>query len=220
LDFHVLDCTANNEGFDDLLKKNSFAFQTTLKNFQHYNYFNNFQDKLNISGNSNPLFKVGLPRIDEISPFTLARLLGFHNQTYAIDRISKWLDQTQPYAEKYNIHIVTLFYWEIRFGNWAPMFNTALDLSTEEFAPFNCRKMISLILGLDDKYRMPSNMLIYQEMIKTLWPEVLLEPVNPGRYGLLKKIKTAFINNTFILLKRIGMYNIIRTIFRKLMRHK
>ena len=220
LEFHVLDCNDYSSEFDDLHKNNLSTFQSEIKKKQHYNFFCEFQGKLNISGNGNPLIKIALPRIDEINPYTLARLVGFHNQKYAVDNIRKWLNQALPYADKHNIHIVTLFYWEIRFGNWAPMYNAELDLSIEEFAPFNCRQLINLILGLDDKYRIPSNMLLYQEMIKSLWPEVLSKPVNPGRNTIYKKTKIFVINFVFNLLKKIRIYKMVRKLYRLLLIRK
>ena len=219
LEFRIIDCNDYTDEFDDLYQKSISTYQSDIKKKQHYNFFSKFHGKLNISGNGNPLIKIGLPRINEISAYSLAQLIGFHNQEYAIKNIRKWLNQTLPYAKNNNIHIVTLFYWEMRFGNWAPMYNAELDLSIEEFAPFNCRRLINSILSLDDKYRMPSNMLLYQEMIRTLWPEVLTEPVNPGRYTIYKKIKKLFIKLAFNFLKKIKLYNFVRMIFRKLRTH-
>ena len=214
IDIEILDCSKYSDKFNELHKKSLFTHQNDRKKKQHFNYFSDFQGRLNISGNANPLIKVTLPRIDEISPYSLAKLLGFHKQKYALDKIKEWLEHALPISKKYNLHIVHLFYWEIRFGSWAPIYFSELDLSNEEFPPFNCRKLIDLFLSVDDKYRMPSSMLIFRKMIESLWPEVLSQPVNPGRYTIKKKLKSLIVNSLFNLLKILGLYNFVRKKYR------
>jgi hypothetical protein len=214
IDFKIIDCYDYDLEFDNILTKNIFQDQSDRKKYQHYNFFHSFQDQLIITGNVVPIIKKQYPSVTEPNAESFARLIRYHDQELAIIAIDKWLKESIDVATKYDIPVEMLFYWEIRFGSWAPMFNAALDLSTEEFVPYNCRELLSTMLNTDIKYRTKPDNILLTKIINIAWPELNSYPVNPQSY---KNYYRRF-NITKVmqqLLKKIGMYNLGKKIFRK-----
>jgi hypothetical protein len=216
LNLNVIDCTEYNVEFDKIINKNVSIIQSHTKKLQHYNYFSQFNNKLIISGNASPLIKEQLPNIDKINAINLARLLHWHNSKHAVKEIRKWLEHSINYSKKYNINIEKLFYWEIRFGSWGPMFNSELDIAVEEFSPYNCRNLISTMLSVPMHYRTKPNVTIYSKIISNLWPELLNIPINPNSYNNPVNMKKKIILRTMKFLKKIGLYKVVRFFYRKL----
>ncbi len=215
LNFNVIDCSEYNNDFDKINTNNVYIVQSDKKKLQYYNYFSQFDNKLIISGNVGQLIKALYPPVDKITANNLARLLYFHNSKYAVNAISKWLEKSNSYSKKYDINIEKLFYWEMRLGTWAPMFNSELDIAVEEFSPYNCRDLINILLSIPAELRTRPNVIIYRRIIKKLWPELLDLPINPNSYSNSIK-KKKFILRTMDLLKKIGLYKTVRYFYRKL----
>ena len=79
----------------------------------------------------------------------------------------------------YNIHILDLFYWEHWAGNFAAMSQAEWDIVQEVFTPYNCRRLLTNMLSVDERLRDHDETVFYRELINELWPEVLSEPINP-----------------------------------------
>jgi hypothetical protein len=47
--------------------------------------------------------------------------------------------------------------------------------------PFNCRALLTMLLGVDERSRRAPRYAFFRRMIQRLWPETLSEPVNPAR---------------------------------------
>ncbi len=216
LNFNIIDCSEYNNEFDKINTKNVFMVQSDKKKLQYFNYFSQFDNKLLISGNVSPLIKELHPRVDKVTAKNLARLLYFHNNKYAVKAISKWLKQSNEYSKKYNVNIEKLLYWEIRSGSWAPMFNAELDIALEEFSPYNCRKLLNVMLSAPSEFRTNPDQILYNRIIDKLWPELLELPINPNTYRNSIKKKKKLIHWIMSLLKKIGLYNAIRPLYRKL----
>jgi hypothetical protein len=216
LNLNVIDCTEYNIEFDKMIKKNVSIIQSDKKKLQHYNYFSQFDNKLIISGNVSPLIKEQLSIVDKVTAINLARLLHWHNSKYAVKEISQWLESSINHSKKYNINIEKLFYWEIRFGSWGPIFNSELDIAVEEFSPYNCRNLINTMLSIPFHYRTKPNVTIYSKIISNLWPELFNVPINPNTYNILIKKNKELIRASMKYLKKIGLYKIVRFFYRKL----
>jgi len=216
LKINIIDCTEYNLEFDKINKNNISIIQSEKKKLQHYNYFSQFDNKLLISGNVSPLIKEQLPKVDKVTALNLARLLHLHNSKYAVREISKWLEKSINYSKKYKIDIEKLFYWEIRFGSWGPMFNSELDIAVEEFSPYNCRDLINVMLSIPIHYRTKPNVTIYSRVISNLWPELLDIPINPNTGNIIMKKNHEILHTLMRFLKKIGLYKIVRFFYRKL----
>ena len=215
LNFNVVDCSEYDNEFDEINTKNVYLVQSDKKKLQYYNYFTKFGDKMIISGNVSPLIKELHPQVDRVTAENLARLLHFHNSRYAVKAISKWLEQSIDYSQKYEINIEKLFYWEMRFGTWAPMFNSELDIAVEEFSPFNCRNLLNVMLSTHSELRTSPNQILYSKIINKLWPGLLELPINPNSHSNSINRKNKLIHKCMDILKIIGLYKTVRFFYRK-----
>jgi hypothetical protein len=109
----------------------------------------------------------------------LALLTRMGSHPFAVNHFNKWLEGI---GEIYNVDILDLFYWEQRAGNWLAMCQLEFDIAWKDiFTPYNCRRLLMGMLSADEIYRRPPQYELYKKMISTLWPEVLVEPINPHR---------------------------------------
>jgi hypothetical protein len=98
---------------------------------------------------------------------------------------AQWVEDARV-VDELGYKLLDFFYWENRNANWQAMSQLEFDLAHEEFTPFAHRKMLSIILGVNHRYRcMPKN--TYQRMmVDASWPELSQFPYNPGQ-KLIKK---------------------------------
>ncbi len=101
------------------------------------------------------------------------------------------------------------------------MYNAGLDIATEEFAPLNCRKLITIMLSINDKYH--DGFDLYKRIIELSWPEVLQLPLTttePYVSMFIKsklKIKNKLMSSGMMLLKKVGQYDNARNWYRKIL---
>jgi hypothetical protein len=107
------------------------------------------------------------------------------HDSFAIKNLEEWLSDA---SKTYNINILHLFMWENREGNWQAMTQLEWDIVQEVFVPFNCRSLLTIILSLDEKYRMPPEYSFRTALIAKLWPELLTKPINPP-FGIRSRTK-------------------------------
>lgn len=78
---------------------------------------------------------------------------------------------------------MTLFQWEQRYGNWQGMSQTEWDIVQEVFDPCNCRALLVTLLSAPEEYRKGPRYILFEELTKRMWPDVLREPINPAWKG-------------------------------------
>jgi hypothetical protein len=115
----------------------------------------------------------------------LASLMNSEHSSFAVNNLETWLSDAR---KTYNINILHLYMWEIREGNWQAMTQLEWDLAQEVFVPFNCRSLLTVILSLDEKYRKPPEYIFRRALIAKLWPDLLIEPINPP-FGIRSRTK-------------------------------
>jgi hypothetical protein len=121
---------------------------------------------------------------DRVTPDHLARLLGMTNDDgtpvgFAVRHLEKWWEGVEPVTREYGYDPHALLYWEQRMGRWQAQNQTERDIVQEAVTPYNCRALLTLLLGVDSAHVMGDNRL-YAGMIRRLWPEVGAFPVNPS----------------------------------------
>ena len=114
---------------------------------------------------------------ESIDGKTLAHLVGMGGYDFANEAMQEWLENANDLA---GYNVLDLFYWEQRTGRWLAANLVEFDFAWKEiFVPFNIRSLICDLLATDEKERNPASLHLYIEIIQTLWPEVLQEPINP-----------------------------------------
>ncbi|HEB85583.1 MAG TPA: hypothetical protein ENI68_01000 [Gammaproteobacteria bacterium] len=109
----------------------------------------------------------------------LSILEDMGSNQYAIQHLQQWMDGL---GDMYNINPLDLFEWEIGSGNWLAMTQLEFDIAWKDLlTPYNCRTIMALMLAVDEKDRKGPEHVLFYEIIRNLWPEVLCEPVNPHK---------------------------------------
>lgn len=127
----------------------------------------------------------------KINGYFLARALKYKNSIYAVDQLQRWFDEAKPSADLYNVDIMTLLLWEQLLGNWGVVVDSESDIAIEYFDPFNSHYLYEVLLSVDKKY---ASSILFREIIKKLWPELLEFPINPpkNKYEHIRNLLTRF----------------------------
>ncbi|HMJ80196.1 MAG TPA: hypothetical protein VK592_04070 [Candidatus Dormibacteraeota bacterium] len=99
----------------------------------------------------------------------------------------RWLEDAGPSAERSGYHPLMLFYWENRIGSWLATGVAEWDLIHETCAPFSCRHLLETLLASDVADRRGPACRLHHALVERMWPEALLEPVNPLSRGQLAR---------------------------------
>lgn len=125
----------------------------------------------------------------------LAALNKFKGNSFVSKIYEQWLSKSNQTFLSNGYNPLDMFYWEEKMGNWLANGRSSMGSVIEDFSPFNCRKLMMIFLGVDEKYRGRYNSVFHKKVIEKLCPEALLEPINGSR-------KYQLIN----LLIKLGVY--------------
>jgi hypothetical protein len=135
-------------------------------------------------------FRKKLPWSDRraIKPPHLARLQRMDREPFALRHFERWLNDAAP---RHNVKLLDLFEWEQGHGNWLAMTQLEFDIAWREIiTPYNCREVLTIFLGVDERYRRAPDSALFHRLIDKLWPDVLQEPINPRpRQNLRQRLK-------------------------------
>lgn len=116
------------------------------------------------------------PSLDMLKYFT-----GYYKRIPYIDKeVEAWYYPAVRFSMESKINLRDLFYWEMRVGNWAAQYPFEQDIAIDEFAPFNNRKLLLSILSVDYKQRIGPSYKFFRELVRIMWPEALLQEINPS----------------------------------------
>jgi hypothetical protein len=145
-------------------------------------------------------------RLDGGEPVTARALARWHwlaedlqerleSNAYVVAAWEEWLAGV---GELLDVHVLDLFYWEHYSGNFAAIGEAEHDIITDFFTPPDCRRLLTTMLAVDERYRDHDDPRLYVEMVRRLWPEALREPVNEPYEGplgpVLRAIRTVGVN--------------------------
>ncbi|MBB3071652.1 hypothetical protein FHS14_004661 [Paenibacillus baekrokdamisoli] len=204
LEYHVDECKEEmDESFKNIYNRNVTMARHLPKSLIIYRHYKHTQDRINICGICSEIAKKCVYThhyARHITPELLAKVFKYKNMEYPTAIYARWLEQTEDIAKRSKINIFDLFYWEMRMGNWGAMYAAEQDIAVEEFCPFNNRKLLTILLSVPEKYRIPPNFTLYREIVKSLWEQTLIEPVNPPTLkSLAKRVYRGVRRNTLYI---------------------
>jgi hypothetical protein len=179
----VLDCSSSmSQEFADLYAQNVRFAHPAWGNIAHGFARQGKKDWVCIKGNCAEIarwfyYKESYP--ETIDGQALNNVAGFGKQAYTRQALEAWLDEARPAAERGGIDILDLFYWEQRMGSWQAMSQLEWDIVAESYTPFNCRDLLTVLLSTPRESRRPPRYPLFRDLVLSLWPEALSEPVNP-----------------------------------------
>jgi hypothetical protein len=202
LPFHVIDPYHEiDQDFKDIYYENNP--EATSFYLPHiYNYYLNFQDKVNLPGNFvASAYDMYGSYVKKITPRLLAVFNGVEKYSFAIDYYHKWLNESKEFCKQYNINTLMLFYWEERLANWGTQVQLDKDIAQEDLIPYNSRQLIHYFFSVKPEYIDRPEFHFFKKIIGELWCELLLVPTNPSlknkvarvfyKAGLLETIRKA-----------------------------
>ena len=167
------------DDFKNTFLSNTFFAQEELLPVIYNLYYKQHSDKLNILG----VGEVGRTKYfdppKDLDAYYLAYMLKYRKSSYAVKECAKWLSQAKSVANQYNLNIMTLFWWEVLIGNWGSVGNSESDIAIEEFDPYDSHYLYETFLSVDTKYRTFNDNILFKELIRYMWPQLLEAPVNP-----------------------------------------
>lgn len=109
----------------------------------------------------------------------LARLQQMGEHPLAVRHFADWLDGARRQA---HVPLLDLFEWEQGHGSWLASTQLEFDIAWRDiFTPYNCRAILIALLGVEERYRRGPRYTLFRRIIETMWPELLAEPINPGK---------------------------------------
>jgi hypothetical protein len=120
------------------------------------------------------------------TPELLAWLEYSSTHPFLVTHFREWLTDA---SQQSHVKLLDLFEWEQDYGSWLAMTQLEFDSAWREiFTPYNCRQVLTTLLGVAEQYRKAPDYLLFRRAIQKAWPELLLEPINPhatvGRLAL------------------------------------
>ena len=178
--FHVHNVVNGvDEEFRKVFLSNTFFASDRILPTIYNVYFKNHADKINLLGVGEIGRALWGNEPSELSAYYLAYTLRFKKSRFAIRECERWLEEIRPTARKYNLDIMTLLLWEQLLGNWGAVGNSESDMAIEEFDPYDSHYVYETLLGIDGRCIGGNRHMIFREMIRQMWPELLEFPINP-----------------------------------------
>jgi hypothetical protein len=124
-------------------------------------------------------FREHLPWFDRVrvTPRYLSVIAKCGRGDFSVRNFAQWLEDLEP---DYGFNPLDLFEWEQECGSWLAMVEAEFDAVWHDiFTPFNCRALLATMLATSPSCRKGSRCLLFDEIIRRLWPQLLDFPVNP-----------------------------------------
>jgi hypothetical protein len=213
--FHIIESRDYQDStFDSTLKRNVFVLHNPAKTVLYRDFYQDFQGKVNVSGNISDLCRTpyGIDPVSDIAD--LLSHVHLADSEYATDSIKDWYVEAKTLCNTFGYNLRDLFFWEQHLGNWGSMFAAELDIAIEEFYPFGTRRLVEMILAVDENLRPYKNSMVHRRIIELLWPELLSEPINPiGVHASIVRLLRAEGKRT---LTRLGLLSRVKRLRNKI----
>lgn len=184
------------EEFVSMLAQNVTAARFLPKTHSIYQKMMTGESRININGNGSEICrnffdKYGKQALYDLSAEELSCLLyGKKAQPeFAVRELQKWKESFND-LPKGSWNLLDFLYWEQRLGNWGAQYPAEQDVAIEEISPFNCRLLLEILISAPRSMRTAPDYVLYQDLIRHLWPETLLIPINPlPKRQLVQRLK-------------------------------
>lgn len=140
-----------------------------------------------------------LPKVntkDFLDDFLLNTNGNWRHISFCKNQIESWIIDVRQKPEKLGYQLMDLYFWEHRMGAWQAQSQLEWDIVQEVFTPFNNRELMDILLGVEAELRGEPDFIFFRRLMEELWPEVLLEPLNPKTSIQKLKSSVRFVINT------------------------
>ncbi len=113
------------------------------------------------------------------TPQELSGIARMELHPFSVTAFGKWLSEL---GELWGLNLFRLFYWENRAANWLAMTQLEFDIAYQDtLSPFNCREVLTTVFSVDGEHRKRPSYEFYRRLINSMWPDVLVAPINPHK---------------------------------------
>jgi hypothetical protein len=120
----------------------------------------------------------------------LCNVLQYPNSDFVRTEIEDWLPDAAEYAQKYDIPLMDLLYWEQRMGRWGALAPREKDIAIRGISPFSNYELLLAGLDVPRNQRTPPEHELFRNIIGSKWPALLEYRFNPSE----SRLKAAVIN--------------------------
>ena len=173
--FHVHDVPKDvDDEFRRIFLNNTFFASERILPTIYNVYFKSNSERVNILG----IGEIGRTRYGKepknLNSFRmLYKVVGHRGSPYEIRQAKQILAELLPVGRTYGLNVLTLLYWEHALGNWGVTGNSESDIAIEELNPFDSHLLYEILLGVDERYSKIRKSILFIEMIRNMWPELL-----------------------------------------------
>jgi len=140
-----------------------------------------YDDHLLINGNLSEIARNSYGRFKRVKVRDLVSLRNFFGSKYAYEVYGNWKRKNSKIIEQYGYHILDLFYWEERMGNWTAKTKTEWNaMGKDIYSPFCSHELLVTLLSTPRKLRNKYHNVLYNSIFKSLSPETAKIPTNPS----------------------------------------
>lgn len=131
--------------------------------------------------------KSGNVNAENVTLDLMVRLLPGAKDLFVRQEIAAWWHELNEHG-LLGYHPLDFLYWEQRMGNWGAKGSAEWEIASEVISPFNNRRLLTLLLGTERRYRTLPEFEVFRAMIRDAWPELLREPFNaPPRSNQIRQ---------------------------------
>jgi hypothetical protein len=123
---------------------------------------------------------------------------------FILEYLDNWIKDVRGTCNDTGLDIIDLWYMELFMGGWLTQRILEWDIVHEQFIPYNFRPLIETMLGVPVKYRLHDKPILYENIMKQLWPELLYWPFNPPKWNRRFRFKYFIADQS----KKIGLYKV------------
>lgn len=147
--------------------------------FKHINN-ETLKHKLVLTGTAIETAKNYFVHLDKIDEHHLITLAKIGNSDFIKNTYRDWLQNSKDHIQKHGFKIADIFHWEQNIGAFVSRSSTQNNLSQIQalFPAYNCKYLISSLLGVKDVYRGKHHNKLFKTVIQNEWPELNEIPVN------------------------------------------
>jgi hypothetical protein len=159
-----------------------------------------YAEHIYINGNISEVARNYFGYHKQVNAKNLAYLNGFKNNMVVIEEYRKWLSTNGMLFHNNGYHVLDMFYWEEKMGNWAAKAKTeANTLGQNLISPFNSTELLTILLCTRRSHRDSHKNKLYNRIAELMEPKAIGIPINPCRK---QKVITT--------MKALRIYNLYR----------
>ncbi len=159
-----------------------------------------YEDHLLINGNLSEIARNGYGRYTRVNVRMLASFRNFLGSNYAYHVYGDWMQKSSKTIAQNGYHILDLYYWEERMGNWTAKTKTEWNaMGKDIYSPFCSHDLLEILLSTPQKLRDRYNNILYKSIFKSISPVAAKIPINPS-----------FLRRIYTLSTRLGFYGLIQ----------